>query len=249
MAGHLIPDHRVRTAVVALAFGSAIGLAMLAGRAIRLGSVELHFYVWNLTLAWLPLLFALRVYRLAGIRPARWWPLGLCAVLWFLFFPNAPYIVTDFLHLKLQLSAPEWFDIVLMMSFAWIGLLLGYLSLMLMQEVVRARKGARWGWFFAVIMLAVGSFGIYLGRFARWNTWDVLLRPHRLAGDALHRFNLHSNPEMFKFLLTFFCFSLLSYTTLHALTHLHHHPLIAPPDAEPEGKSQEPSNDSQVDAS
>jgi len=233
MPGHLIPDDRVRTAVIALVFASALTLMMLVGRVIRLGSV----------------------YRLAGIRPPRWWPMGLCAALWFFFFPNAPYIVTDFLHLKPHLAAPEWFDIVLMMSFAWLGLLLGYLSLMLMQEIVRARKGAGWSWCFAVIMLALDAFGIYLGRFRRFNTWDVLLRPHRLAGDALNRFDIHSNPEMFKFLLTFFCFSLLSYTTLHALSHLHHLPLIAAggegegQSQEPGVKSQEPSTKSQVNDS
>jgi uncharacterized membrane protein len=228
MDGRLIPDHRVRGAVVPLVFASGLCLAMLVARAVVARRVELGFYVWNLTLAWLPLLFALRVYQLASLRPARWWPLALCAVLWFFFFPNAPYIVTDFLHLKSRPSVPMWFDIVLMMSFAWIGLLLGYLSLMLMQEIIRARKGTVWGWFFAILMLALGSFGIYLGRFARWNSWDILVRPHGLAGDVLRRVGFQNRPEMFAFLLTFFCFSLLSYATLHALTHLHHQPEEVP---------------------
>ena len=231
MDGRLILDHRVRVAVVALIFASALSLAMLAGRTFFIGRVELGFYVWNLVLAWLPLLFALRVYRLAGRRPARWWPLALAAGLWFFFFPNAPYLVTDFLHLKLRPPVPEWFDIVMMMSFAWTGLLLGYLSLQLMQETVRLRKGTRWGWVFAVAMLALGSLGIYIGRFARWNSWDVIVRPHGLAGDIFHRADLKSNPEMLAFVLTFLCFSLLSYATLHALTHLHHHPPPAEADA------------------
>ena len=204
MDGRLIPHHRVRGAVVPLVFASALCLAMLVGRAIHARHVELGFYVWNLVLAWLPLLFALRVYQLAGSRPARWWPLALSAVLWFFFYPNAPYIVTDFLHLKSRPQVPMWFDIVMMMSFAWIGLFLGYLSLMLMQEIVRERKGLSWSWFFAVVMLALGSFGIYLGRFARWNSWDILVRPHGLAGDVINRLDLKSNPEMFAFLLTFF---------------------------------------------
>ena len=83
-------------------------------------------------------------------------------------------------------------------------------------------------------MLALGSFGIYLGRFARWNSWDVIVRPDGLVGDVIRRTDLRSNPEMFAFLATFLCFSLLSYATLHALTHLHsHHPPEAagPPEA------------------
>ena len=224
MDERVILDHRLRVAVIAQVFASAVSLAMLVGRTIFAGRVELGFYVWNLVLAWLPLLFALRVYQLAHIRPARWWPLALSAGLWFLFFPNAPYLVTDFLHLRNRPPVPEWFDIVMMMSFAWTGLVLGYLSLLLMQETVRLRKGRRWAWGFAVTMLALGSLGIYLGRFARWNSWDVFVRPHGLAGDFYHRVDFKSNPEMLIFFLTFLCFSLLSYATLYALAHLHHHP-------------------------
>ncbi len=234
MEGRLIPDHRVRVAVQALILASALSLAMLACRSFFTHQLELKFYIWNLLLAWLPLVFALRVYQLTGERPARWWPLCICAVLWFLFFPNAPYLVTDFLPLTTRPPVPPWFDIVLMMSFAWTGLLLGYLSLMLMQETVRARRGGGWGWAFALAMLALGTFGIYLGRFARWNSWDVLVRPDGLVGDLIHRAHLRSNPEMVAFMVTFLCFSILSYSTLYSLTHLRHHgpppaPLEPPP--------------------
>ena len=222
MEGRLIPDQRVRVAVYTLVFASGSSLAMLLGRSIFIHQLELKFYVWNLVLAWLPLMFALRVYELTSARQSRWWPLVVCAVLWFFFFPNAPYLVTDFLHLRGRPPVPPWFDIVMMMSFAWTGLLLGYLSLLLMQETVRFRRGVVWGWAFAVAMLALGSFGIYLGRFAGWNSWDVLVRPDGLVGDVIKRTDLRANPEMCAFLLTFLCFSLLSYAPLHALTHLHH---------------------------
>jgi uncharacterized membrane protein len=233
MDARLIPLDRVRAAVRALIFASVLSLVLLVARAFLIQHVELKFYIWNLFLAWLPLLFALRVYRLATSNPVRGWTLLLSAVLWFLFFPNAPYLVTDFLHLRFRPSIPPWFDIVLMMSFAWIGLLLGYLSLMLMQEIVRLRRGAVWGWIFAVLMLALGSFGIYLGRIARWNSWDALLRPHVLVEDLLVRTDVKANPEMLAFLLTFLCFSLLSYPTLYALAHLHHHS-PAPTDPTPQ---------------
>ena len=81
-------------------------------------------------------------------------------------------------------------------------------------------------------MLALGTFGIYLGRFARWNSWDVLVRPDGLVSDVIRRADLKTNPEMFAFMVTFLCFSLLSYATLYALTHLRHHPSAAsPPEA------------------
>ena len=214
----------MRLAVYTLMFASASSLTMLVVRALFARHVQLGFYVWNLVLAWLPLLFAVRFYQLDSDHPSRWRLLALCAVPWFLFFPNAAYIVTDLLHLDARPPVPKWFDVVMMMSFAWTGLLLGYLSLLLMQEVVRRRRGLAWSWCFAGVMLGLSSFGIYLGRFARWNSWDVLTRPLGLGGDVMARLDFFAHPEMGAFCLTFFAFSLLSYATLYALTHLHSSP-------------------------
>jgi len=232
MQHRLIPDGRVRLAVGALVFASGLSLSMLAVRTYFAERAQLIFYVWNLFLAWLPLLFALRFYRLDSTHPPRWRSLALWAGSWFLFFPNAPYIVTDLLHFDIRPPIPVWFDLIMMVSFAWTGLLLGYLSLFLMQEVVRRRRGAAWSWSFVAVMLMLASFGIYLGRFERWNSWDVLTRPFGLAADVIARMNFLRYPQMSAFCVTFFAFSLLSYATIYTLTHLHQ---PAPAD-EPTGK-------------
>lgn len=229
MLERLIADARVRQAVFALLFASAICALMLGARKIYAGRTFLDGLLWNLFLAWLPLLFALRFSGLAGRPRPPWLWLGLYAVSWFLFFPNAPYIVTDLMHLRARSPVPLWFDVVMLMAFAWTGLLLGYFSLFLMQEVVRRRQGTVWSWCGALGMLALGSFGIYLGRFARWNSWDVLARPLGLADDLISRIDVSGHPRMTAFCATFFAFSVLSYATLHALMHLHSAPL--PPDA------------------
>jgi uncharacterized membrane protein len=216
-----IPDERAQRALFALIFASGTCLAMLGVRTLFSGHWELGFYIWNLVLAWIPLLLARRIYSLYAQRSPHYWLLAICAVLWFLFFPNAPYIVTDILHLRTRQPVPKWFDVVMMMSFAWTGLCLGYHSLYLMQEVARAWRGWRWSWGFAVLMLGLSSFGIYLGRFQRWNSWDVIARPLGLASDVIGGLRLAGNAEMFAFCATFFAFSLLSYGTLFTLTHLH----------------------------
>ena len=95
--------------------------------------------------------------------------------------PNAPYIVTDFKRLHASGGVPLWFDIVVTASADWTGMLLGFFSLYLVQAVVRRTYGAAAGWTAAVAALALASFGIYLGRVLRWNSWDVLLDPQRLA--------------------------------------------------------------------
>lgn len=224
MHDRLIADSRLRAALLALVFASVICLAMLASRTVFAQRWDLGFYPWNLVLAWIPLLLAWRIYGLRARRSPRYGLLAGCAVLWFFFFPNAAYIVTDLVHLKTRAPVPKWFDLVMMVSFAWTGLCLGYFSLYLLQEVVRGWRGPRWGWRFAVVMLALSSFGIYLGRFQRWNSWDVVVRPLGLAGDVLRRVDFASNPELFAFSATFFAFSLLSYFPVCALIHLHGEP-------------------------
>jgi uncharacterized membrane protein len=101
--------------------------------------------------------------------------------------PNAPYIITDFLHVSPQAGVPMWFDVLLVMSFAWNGMMLGFLSLFLVHDVVRRRRGRLTGWVVSIGALLLAAFGIYLGRFGRWNSWDLLARPHELLADIIDR--------------------------------------------------------------
>jgi uncharacterized membrane protein len=126
-------------------------------------------------------------------------------------------------HLKTRAPVPRWYDLILFMSFAWTGLFLGYFSLYLMQEVVRASMGRRASWVFALTMLALGSLGVFLGRFWRWNSWEVVTRPLGLASDVMRRITDMEVAEVAAFSATFFAFSLMIYCTLYTLTHLHGH--------------------------
>jgi len=138
--------------------------------------------VWNLFLAWIPLVLALVVYD--GAR--RGWPAGTLAAVglgWLLFLPNAPYIVTDLKWLGHYDSGTHWFDPVLIGAAAAIGLVLGFLSLYLVQAVVVRRLGRLAGWMLAFGALAASGAGVYLGRFQRWNSWDVFTEPTRVVGQ------------------------------------------------------------------
>ena len=148
------------------------------------------FLVWNLFLAWIPLGVALVAYELHR-REQRGWKLFLLGSLWLLFFPNAPYIISDLVHLGYRRFEPDgfafWHDLVTLATFAWTGLLLGYASLYLMQTIVREKKGRWWGWIFSFSVLGLSGFAIYLGRFGRWNSWDVLHTPLSLLTDIAHQ--------------------------------------------------------------
>jgi len=169
--------------LILLGLGSLFCVALVLVRNVHTGNVNFRYLIWNLFLAWIPFILAVFVYdrwrrRRAGVA------LFFLGALWLLFFPNAPYIATDFVHLHHDPLAPFWYDAVTIASFAWLGLLLGFASLYLMQTVVRQWRGPAAGWAFAVVAIGLGSLGIYLGRFLRLNSWDALEHPSVLPRIA-----------------------------------------------------------------
>jgi uncharacterized membrane protein len=175
------PSRRRLMTVLGLVAASLFCVALVLVR--ESGSAKFGGLIWNLFLAWIPFLLAVAVYD--GWRRRRsGGSLVALGALWLLFFPNAPYIVTDFVHLEHNPDAPYWYDAVTVSAFAWTGLLLGFASLFLMQTVVRQWRGVVSGWIFAGVALALGSLGIYLGRFLRLNSWDALEHPSVLPRIA-----------------------------------------------------------------
>ena len=146
---------------------------MLLVRAAETGSNGYRFLVWNLFLAWVPFLLALALYDANRRGASGAWQLGL-AVAWLLFLPNAPYIVTDFLHVGVIGGAPIWFDAALVAAFAATGVMLGLGSLLLVQTIVSRACGELWGWLMLAPLLGLCSVGIALGRVYRFNSWDAL---------------------------------------------------------------------------
>lgn len=141
---------------------------------------------WNLFLAWIPYLFSMLSYGLIGLFPRRWWLHLLPGTIWLLFYPNAPYILTDFFHLAPRAGVPLWYDILLLVTFSFTGMFLGLVSLRTMQRVFRFYFGGFLSWAFALFALALSGVGIYLGRFERWNSWDMLSHPSRIVKDVLY---------------------------------------------------------------
>jgi uncharacterized membrane protein len=182
--------------------------------------VHYAFLVWNLFLAWLPLVFALLAcdaYRQQ--RPARWRFIGF-ATAWLLFFPNAPYICTDLMHLLYQFRHRFWMDMILILSCAVTGLVLGFVSLYLMQSVV-ARRFGRWAsWVFIALIAGLSGLGIYIGRFMRFNSWDVLTQPIELARGIAGMAVNPGHPHSYAFPALFGTFLFITYLMLYALTHL-----------------------------
>jgi len=173
---------------------SALAMLLLTARIYRSRSDAYIGLAWNLGLAWVPFLCSLWAARLHQGQPRRWWRLLAPGALWLAFFPNAPYIVTDFWHLQERPWIPLWYDIGLLSAFALSGLFLGVFSLRTMQGLVGHHLGRLAGWLFAAAAMGLGGLGVYLGRFLRWNSWDLLLNPRGVLADVAVRL---SNPQSY----------------------------------------------------
>jgi uncharacterized membrane protein len=161
---------------------SVLVVAMVAFRVAYTGTGNYVNLAWNLFLAWIPFTLALVVYDRSRRAGGRITLLALSG-LWLLFFPNAPYLVTDFRYLSMIGGVPAWYDVVLVSTAAGVGLVLGFVSLYLIQVVAARLLGGPVAWLAVAAVLAVSSFGVYLGRVHRWNSWDVFVEPGPLLGE------------------------------------------------------------------
>lgn len=154
-------------------------LSLLLVRFIKTDQYSFFFLLWNLFLAWLPLLI-IRQYKVSQPVLRRWSTIGTCL----LFLPNAPYIITDLFHLRKHLLAPLWFDTLLVFSFAFIGLFLFLRTLEELLSVLRPMVSSpvRFLILKAIILLSNG-YGIYLGRYLRFNSWDLISNPFDLISS------------------------------------------------------------------
>jgi uncharacterized membrane protein len=145
------------------------------------------FLNWNLFLAFIPWLTSSFMIINPQYQHRK---LFVCVlfVLWIIFFPNSPYILTDLFHLRMKSSAPIWFDLILILSFAWTGLLFGFISLLDIEQLLSKYFKKKTIHILASLLLFAGSFGIYLGRYLRWNSWDLLKNPGSLLYDISDRF-------------------------------------------------------------
>jgi uncharacterized membrane protein len=107
----------------------------------------------------------------------------LSLAVWLLFIPNSFYIITDLFHFTHIRSAPQWFDLLLIFSFAWNGILCGIISLRRVEIILSILKGNGFSLFLIFVVMWLSAFGIYIGRYLRFNSWDVITDPFTLAGE------------------------------------------------------------------
>lgn len=210
-----------RAPMLALTFASAACVTLLGARIAWTHSTSYRLLVWNLFLAWLPLVFALLACELDRRGERRDWRFVSLATAWLLFFPNAPYIFTDMIHLTMGFHRYFWVDLSIFLLCALTGFVLGFVSLYLMQGMVERLLGKVISWFFIAGVAGLTGFGIYLGRVLRFNSWDVVARPAALSKSVgAWVANPASHPTGLAFAAMFAIFFFIAYVMLYALTHL-----------------------------
>lgn len=207
-----LDDFLKEHSIYPLILSSLLSGSFFAWRFIYSGSTNYINLVWNLFLAWIPFVLSLLAAALVRLRPRSWLLLLPLGAAWLAFFPNAPYLVTDFYHLANRPMVPLWYDIGLIAVFAFTGCFLAIASLRSMHVLVERYLGKVLGWIFAFISLALAGLGVYLGRFGRWNSWDLLLHPRTLVREiALQVLNPLDNMGFIGFTLMFTSILLVFY--------------------------------------
>ena len=173
--------------IISIATASLVGVFLLVIRILHSDSTRYLFLIWNLILAvFVPLI---AWWLTARIREHGWLktPQILLTIAWLLFLPNSFYIVSDFIHLRPNYEASILFDAVMLISFSLSGLIFGYASVYMVHSELRKRINAKSAWAIISGIFVASSFAIYLGRFTRWNSWDIILQPAGLLFDVSDR--------------------------------------------------------------
>ncbi len=201
-----------------LLVSSVVACSLLVYRLAVTGSFYYFFLPWNLFLAWIPYVVSLQFKRLKS-GPGRFLKTGTVFAFWLLFLPNSPYLITDLVHLGLRPGIPLWYDAMLVALFAWTGLLLGLISMANAHRWFRDNFPEWKARLLMLFVIVMSSFGIYVGRVLRWNSWDLLVRPLALTKDIAAQF-IHPfhHQQTFGMTFSFSLFLALCYYTLQTFS-------------------------------
>lgn len=165
---------------------SLYAFALIAYRIEVSNKATFIFLLWNLFLAYIP--YGISTLLFLWEEKIKSHIILLIIIgLWLVFYPNAPYILTDLFHFKVRKDIPVWYDLVMILTFAFNGLILGLLSLLDIHRIIAKRYSAIVGWLFVGLSSFLCGFGIYLGRYLRWNSWDIVSQPTGLLKDLFDR--------------------------------------------------------------
>ena len=177
-------------------------------------TVEYSFYGWNTFLAAIPYLMSTLLIKLKKVNVTAVIFIGF----WLLFFPNAPYMITDLFHYEEKFDVPFWYDLLIVTSAAWNGLILGMASLMNVEIFLARHVKPVWVTSSVFFSLFLCSYGVFIGRFLRFNSWNILTDALNLVNASAHHVLLAKNyPKLWVFTILFAVLLTIIYFTLKKL--------------------------------
>lgn len=191
--------------LTALAVSTAVSVGFFAYGALRNQSLEFGFMCWNLFLAWVPLILALRLREVLKTKLWSSWEALATSFAWLVFLPNSFYMITDYVHLQEVPRVDLLFDVVMFTSFVFTAVVLGFTSLYLIHQQLRRRLSEMAAAAWVGVVLFICSGAIYVGRDLRWNSWDILFNPGGVLFDLSDRLqNPADYPQMIVTVVGFF---------------------------------------------
>ncbi len=221
-SNHFVSRHRHSLAVfVLLNIACGVCIILVLARVAYTDSTRHAGLIWNLFLAWIPFILAYFAHAVSWRRFWLYAVILLVTIPWLLFFPNAPYMLTDLQDLARAggVGAPLWYDVIIIVWCSWTGMLLGVIALYLMHDLIARTFGRATGWLFVFVVSGLSSFGMYIGRFVRLNSWDILQNPSESAMEIL---GLVIDPSMrlAAFTVLYAVFFLFVYLLLYSFSHM-----------------------------
>lgn len=210
--------------IALLSILSICACTLLFFRIVLTRSLVFDFLLWNLFLAWVPLLFVKMIWEMDKRTSFRPIVISASLVVWLLFFPNAPYIITDLMHLRGISDDRIWYDAMMIFTFALAGLLPGLYSIRIVFRILTKHFNDIICWSIIVCSMFLSGFGIFLGRYGRWNSWDIVTQPQNLFWGILGSLRnpmavMHTFAFSFVLLLLYFAFHTFADITKNEQTH------------------------------
>ncbi len=207
---YLLKSELERLLMASVLFSSV----MLIIRVFYTGSITFVSLEWNLFLAFIPYFISQWLIGKPSVVSNKWMFAGIFFT-WLMFIPNSFYILTDLFHLQENNNTPMWFDLLLILSFAWNGLLAGILSVRHMEKIIQILMNYKNELLFLFPVMLLNALGIFIGRYLRYNSWDVITNPFHLMMDI---FGLISHPIVYKnawgMIIFYSVFMMLLYMTM-----------------------------------
>ncbi|MEM9540350.1 MAG: DUF1361 domain-containing protein [Cyanobacteria bacterium P01_E01_bin.42] len=150
-----------------------------------------RFIAWNLFLAFIPLALSIWLFKRAKSRSWLWW-LGLLTFVAFL--PNAPYVLTDTIHLInfIRFGYSIWIVTLILIPQYTLFIAAGFgayvISLINLGDYLKQQGKARFIIPCELILHFLSAVGIFLGRFQRFNSWDFVTKPIEVLTTGIKNF-------------------------------------------------------------